>query len=386
MNTETESFNKKPNSELGQRLGLMKSAAVQMLASKYDKGLESKSPFSETEFESSTNNLINTTKQKLQNLDNFIQKTDREYLPYNNDKNRDYQQEKYFITDQPTSDFRKTEKFSEINRNSNLSNSKTEYNQSSQSSQKQYTSIGLKQFSNKLEEKETHHIKPDFNFENRLRIDGFCEINENKKITTNFMENELQLLQEKIAGLEKKLTNNAQLSFNRTETLKTNDSKSETSNKAPSRLEINLNENLRLAEKQEIKRKDSNSSFHSEIVTSASKQIKSGRRAESVALTNRKKIPNIKSELSNSKQDLNNSVSRKNRKSGSKQKSRISRIGNDSDTNSRVFSSSKKRVTLKSYMKPTEISMKKNTKSSSNTIQQRSVKKSLYYTNKIQNS
>ena len=39
--------------------------------------------------------------------------------------------------------------------------------------------------------------------ESRLKINTFMEINTGTKITTNFMENELLILQQKIAGLEK---------------------------------------------------------------------------------------------------------------------------------------------------------------------------------------
>lgn len=106
--------------------------------------------------------------------------------------------------------------------------------------------------------------------------------------------------------------------------------------------------------------------------------MKISRRSESVALTNRHDLPKIKSNLSEAKQAVNNSVGRKPRGSSVKPKLRPNKSKDISDTNSRYQSSSKKNTKFKSYMRPTEVSTKKNSRNkTANTITYRQSKRDL---------
>jgi len=177
MNTEGDLF-KKPTTELGNRLGIMKSAAVHLIASKYDKSSTPQNPTSDTEFENSTSNLINASKQKLQNIDEMIKKSDYSKIDIKHDFNKYLNKEpKQLQHDHPadqqsTSDFRKTEKqefygtYNNIPRNEHNYKNNSEYNSdnykkfelasdnsegNNYNAPKQYTNCTLKQFSNNLE-------------------------------------------------------------------------------------------------------------------------------------------------------------------------------------------------------------------------------------------
>lgn len=193
----------------------------------------------------------------------------------------------------------------------------------------------LKQFSNTNSTENLEYSQPPTQpsqIDSRLQINGLFEVKE-AKITTNYMEGELMELQSKIAKLESKLNLNQQLNFNKTDTqssLEKESDRKETNSRK--RLEIDLDNHLKV---QEV-----SGSFCSEKVSSATKPIKSMRRSESVALTNRTNVPKIKSNLSGTKQDLNNSssVDRKPRSSCSKPKVRCARTRDISDSNSRLQS------------------------------------------------
>jgi hypothetical protein len=183
------------------------------------------------------------------------------------------------------------------------------------------------------------------------------------------MENELLELQNKISKLENKLSVNQQLTLTQSNTqgsIERNDGHDST--KTNSRLDVNLDTHLNVKE-------INNSSFCSEKVNENIHKVQTGRRSESVALTNRCNYPKVKANLSASKNSLNNSVGRKPRTSSTKPKSRILKNREISETNSRLQSSSKKRTNFKSYMRPTEVSNKKSTRSKvSNSLQYRAGK------------
>ena len=91
MNTDSDLLQKK-GSELNNTLGFMKSAAVQMLANKYEKNTNVvQNPTSDTEFESSTNNLINTARNNIKNSDAVLHKTSENNVNLNFNYTNGYQ-------------------------------------------------------------------------------------------------------------------------------------------------------------------------------------------------------------------------------------------------------------------------------------------------------
>jgi hypothetical protein len=199
----------------------------------------------------------------------------------------------------------------------------------------------------------------------RLKIGNFNEVP--SKITTNYMENELMLLQQKIAGLEKKLTNNGVSSIsgrNAPQRLP----EELTNNSENSRLEINLSkyehnqdvvqlqptevDTTRISESGQITRNNLivNSNFHSDRSINHTNPTKKPRRSESVTVKNIKSnLPHVSSGTSKSKKKISCA------KSITSHRSAIKSV----DGNSSVRNSSKETNNSKRYMQPTGSSRNK---------------------------
>lgn len=168
---------------------------------------------------------------------------------------------------------------------------------------------------------------------------------ENQKITTNFMENELAMLQQKIAGLEQKLTSTTSQNVDM-----------EPKRKEKGRFEVDLQKF-----EQKIEQSFENSleeiSDHASV-RSKSKQEKKSRRAESVTVrSSRNNVTKLSNELGSNKKITNSSRKRlKARKPALQTFDSTSKKLNNAkskiDTSVEIKSS-------KSYMRPTNSSVKK---------------------------
>lgn len=149
LNTESDLFKQTKSDSLSNTLGVMKSAAVQMIANKYDREKQNENL---TDFESSTNNLIRNANKSIENSDAILAKTTHQdyELKYdyerNQFKNKPISEYESYNYSQPTNAYNggvSSNYTSEQNQNI-----RSGANSVNSSGTKQYRNVGLKNFSN----------------------------------------------------------------------------------------------------------------------------------------------------------------------------------------------------------------------------------------------
>ncbi|CAI2382838.1 unnamed protein product [Moneuplotes crassus] len=429
------------NPELEDRLGIMKKAALNMKSepmSNREKNYYAPRPQSrqvndhnyESEqdgFESSTNNLIRNSNARINQIDEFMSTVkSKENQDLNTERELHHKYNQVSERNELNYDYEKTEiKYPQNSSNAHNYNLSQYPDRDQRNNRFEQNNIGCPQrtdsdhrlsgrikpasvpkrdpvpvFHPKYDQENDFSQDPIEDNSQRLQIaptvhdshqDSPKKVNPSTSqanVTTNFMENELALLQKKIAGLEQKLTNNVSKTSTGGMKFTTNEHLNDSRSKEDSRFEINLEKYEEKAQyekshnesissesilKSSTKKQNLrvNNNFDSEITQSNSKKTKSSRRAESVCVrTSRNNLQKANSTLSAKKNPDNNMAKRLRSKksqmqSFEKSATKISNVKAKLDT-------SKEAKSTKSYMRPTNSSVKKSRKGSiTNTLVQK---------------
>jgi len=205
--------------------------------------------------------------------------------------------------------------------------------------------------------------------ESRLKINSFGNDSQSSKVTPNFMENELMMLQQKIAGLEKKLTQGRMGSLSGG--MRLNESEQQTkqetcSNTNDSRLQINLdiysqNNGNSKEHIKELQTDRHQESFDSDTMRSHLSKTKTNRRSESVTVPTHKAYA-VKPSLnkSSSRGTIHTNISNKrSRKPINKSREQESIHKADIIIQSKPTRQSRDTRSSKRYMQQTDSSVKK---------------------------